>query len=72
MEKERFVANATLVEIRERDGAQKYKLDREHHGFNVLWITGWPRASNPVVGMVGKIVYKSTNSYGLDFFVRDA
>ena len=71
MDEVKDVANAELIEIRPQDGAQKYKLDRPVNGFDVDWITGWPRASNVKVGDKGKIIYHSTNSYGLHFFVKD-
>ena len=64
---DRLIGKCTLAEIRKADGAQKYLLDNGE----VEWITGWPRASNVSVGDRGKIVYRSTPSYGLHFFIKE-
>ncbi len=63
----KLLGRAVLVEIRKEDGAQRYEL--ENGGFE--WITGWPRASNVKVGDTGDLVYRTTTSYGLVFFVKD-
>lgn len=68
--REHDVANAELVEIRKVDGAQKYKLDRQINGFDIDWISGWARASNVKVGDKGKIIYCSSASWGLHFFLK--
>ena len=67
MESEKVVGRATLIEKRKEDGAQKYELEDG----KVEWITGFPWASNVKVGDTGVLVYRTTPSYGLVFFVKD-
>ena len=67
MEKEKVIGRCILVEIREGDYAQKY----EYENGDVEWLSGWNRASNVKVGDKGLMVYRSTPSWGLSFFVKD-
>jgi len=71
METQKDIANAELVEIRKQDGAQKYKLDRIVLNSDIAWISGWPKTSNVAVGDKGKIVYRSNQSWGLHFFIKN-
>ncbi len=60
--------NAVLEEIRKEDGAQKYRTGPGE--YDIVWITGWPRASNVRVGDKGQIVYKTSPTWGLNFFEK--
>lgn len=62
--------NAVLVEIREKDYAQKYEYPTEDGGTGCMWFTGWERAQGVKVGDKGKLVYRTGPSYGLYFFEK--
>ena len=64
----RDIANATLREVKNRQ--QGYDLDRKVHGFGTLWLSGITCNRNASPGDTGKIVYRTTPSSGLFFFVR--
>lgn len=69
--KEKFLARAELINIREEDGAQQYRLDIKLNGFNIVWLTGSTRPANVKIGDKGNLIYRSTKSYGLYFFEKD-
>lgn len=62
--------NATLIKIREEDGAQCYRFGL---GLNdVVWLCGADRAQGASLGEKGDLVYSSNGSRGRwTFHIKD-
>lgn len=54
--------NATLVKIREEDGAQCYRFGLDLN--DVVWLSGSDRAQGVSLGEKGDLVYSSNGSRG--------
>jgi len=57
------------VEIRKDDGAQRFETDSKNSFFQNVWLVGFNRVKNPVVGMTGTLKYSVFGS-GADFFFK--
>ena len=53
---------ATLIEIREKDGAQCYRFELGSN--DIVWLTGSHRARGVKVGDKGDLVYSADGSQG--------
>jgi hypothetical protein len=65
----KVINNVLLSEINPKNGTQKYVWGDDVT--NVMYLSGFNRASNVKVGDRGKLVYKSTASSGLYWFSKD-
>jgi len=54
--------NATLIKVRDADGAQCYRFGSNLS--DVIWLTGPHRAQNVSLGDKGDLVYSSTGNQG--------
>ena len=54
--------NATLIDIREKDGAQCYRFGLDLN--DVIWLCGSDRAQGTGLGDKGDLIYSSNGSRG--------